>query len=385
MRGLPSTEGTTIEPFLIDVPAETLHDLSRRLRNSRWPDEVTDAGWDYGTNLDYLRELCTYWVTDFDWRARERELNRLPQFRATIDGQRIHFVHVRGNGPDPLPLVLTHGWPSSFVELVKLIPRLTDPQSFGGDRRDAFDVVVPSLPGYGFSDRPRDRLASERTPELWEKLMAALGYTRYGVHGGDIGAGVSTKLAQRHPTGVVGLHLLSVGGSIDPATDKPTEAELAFLAQSERWLQAEGAYGRLQRTKPQSLAYGLNDSPAGLAAWIVEKLRSWSDCEGDVERAFSKDELLTNITIYWVTETIAASFRPYWDNEHAPGAAPPSVQVPTGFAIFPRDLTTPPREFAERFYNVRRWSEMPRGGHFPAHEQPDLLADELRSFFGELR
>jgi len=369
-----NTPAAAIERFTIEIPDETLDDLARRLENTRWPDEVVDGGWDYGTNLEFLRDLCAYWLHSFDWRAQERSLNRLPQFLATIDGQRIHFVHLRGSSPDPLPLILTHGWPSSFVEMTRLIPRLKD-----------FDLVVPSLPGYGFSDKPGDRFASARTPDLWAKLMAALGYERYGVHGGDIGASVSTKLAQLYPDTVVGLHLLSVGGMIDPSGDAPSEAELAYLAQAERWGHAEGAYGRLQRTKPQSVAYGLNDSPAGLAAWIIEKFRSWSDCDGDVERAFTKDELLTNVTIYWATETIAASFRPYWDSEHGGPVASPSVAVPTGFAIFPKDLSTPPREFAERFYNVRRWAEMPKGGHFPAHEQPDLLAAELRAFFAELR
>jgi pimeloyl-ACP methyl ester carboxylesterase len=379
-------EELELTPFRIDVPDDTLADLRDRLARTRWPGEVDGAGWDYGTNLAYLRELCDWWRDGFDWRAQERALNQLPQFRATVDGLGIHLVHVRGRGPSPFPLLITHGWPSSFVEFRKLVPLLADPAGHGGSQADAFDLVIPSLPGFGFSDAPRARYAYRRVPELWVRLMRGLGYERFGAHGGDLGGGVTARLGQRHPDAVAGIHVTNVYGSIGAGDPPPTPAERAYLERQRQWDREEGAYGEIQATRPQTLAYGLHDSPAGLAAWIVEKFRAWSDCDGDLERVISKDELLTNLTVYWATGTIASSFLPYWDTRNDPDPRPwLPIGVPCGIAIFPRDLDRPPREFAERSYNVRRWTEMPRGGHFAALEQPELLAADIRAFFRDLR
>jgi len=285
-----------------------------------------------------------------------------------------------------MPLVLTHGWPSSFFELTKLIPLLTDPAANGGDPADAFDVVVPSMPGFGFSDRPTERFASARVPNTWVELMRRLGYARFGAHGGDLGGGVTARLGQFFPEALIGIHVTNVYGSIAEEDPPPTEAERCYLEQQRGWERDEGAYEALQQTRPQTLSYGLNDSPAGLAAWIIEKYRAWSDSDGDVESVFSKDDLLTNLTIYWVTETIGSSFRPYWDFRNYPDPIPwVPITVPCGIAVFPRDLGRPPREFAERSYNVHQWTEMPRGGHFAALEEPELLAQDIRAFFRHLR
>jgi pimeloyl-ACP methyl ester carboxylesterase len=375
-----------MQPFAIEISDAVLGDLRERLSRTRWPDEVPGSVWDYGTNLGYLKDLVAYWRDTFDWRAQERRLNELAQFRTDIDGSLIHFIHIRGKGPAPFPLVLTHGWPSSFFEHTKLIPLLTDPVAHGGDAADAFDVVVPSMPGFGFSGRPTERFVSTRVADLWAELMHALGYDRFGAHGGDIGGGVTARLGQFHPDVVAGIHVTNVYGSIRTDDPPASEAERRHLEQQARWERDEGAYEDLQATRPQTLAYGLNDSPAGLAAWIIEKYRAWSDSDGDLERTFTKDELLTNITIYWATETIASSFRPYWDARHNPDPRPwIPITVPCAVALFPRDLEHPPREFAERSYNVQRWTEMPRGGHFAALEEPQLVATDIREFFRELR
>jgi microsomal epoxide hydrolase len=379
-----------VDSFRIDVPGPVLDDLRERLARTRFPDEVEGTGWDYGTNLGYMEELVDYWLNRFDWRAREEELNRFAHFRTDIDGAGIHFVHERGRGEEPLPLVLTHGWPDSFYRYYKIIPLLTDPARFGGDPADAFDVIIPSMPGYGFSDRPHERgMTSERIAGLWARLMTdVLGYERFAAGGGDIGSGVSQLLALGHPDRVVGLHLTDPG-FFSPGAGIPdlSENERRYLnAIQELWMQ-EGAYSMAQSTKPQTLAYGLNDSPAGLAAWIVEKFRSWSDCGGDIERRFSKDELLTNIMIYWATETIGSSVRLYYENMHALPLdfLKEHVDVPVGMAVFPKDFIPPPREWVERRLNVERWTGMPRGGHFTAMEEPELLAEEIRAFFRPLR
>jgi pimeloyl-ACP methyl ester carboxylesterase len=375
-----------ITKFSIQVPDTTIADLHERLERTLWPHEVGGRGWDYGVNASYLKSLIDYWRRDFDWRAQEARLNQLPQFKTEIDGQDIHFVHVQARNPKALPLVLTHGWPSTFFEMSKLIPRLTDPGAQGGDPADAFDVVVPSMPGYGFSSRPTAPFVSAQVPSVWAKLMVRLGYTRFGAHGGDIGGGVTARLGQYHAASVVGIHVTNVYGSIGIGDSPPSAAERAYVLQQEEWERDEGAYEHLQKTRPQTLAYGLNDSPVGLAAWIVEKYRAWSDCGGDIERTFTRDEILTNLMIYWATRTIASSFAPYWDSRHNPDPLPwAPITVPCGIAIFPKDLGRPPREFAERSYNVRRWTEMPRGGHFAAWEEPDLLANDIRAFFRELR
>ncbi|HEY3177100.1 MAG TPA: epoxide hydrolase [Candidatus Polarisedimenticolia bacterium] len=380
------------EPFRIEVTRELLRDLSDRLERTRWPDEIDGARWSYGVSPAYLRELVEYWRDSFDWRGQEERLNSYPQFRATVEGAGIHFIQVRGRGPSPLPIVLTHGWPGSFVEMLKIVPLLADPASHGGDPADAFDVVVPSLPGYGFSDRPRrPGMNAVAIAALWARLMEGLGYGRFAAQGGDWGASVTTWLGLAHHDRLAGIHLNYIPGSyspwIGPGSASLTEAERGFLMEAERWDQEEGGYAHLQRTRPQTAAFALNDSPVGLAAWIVEKFRDWSDCDGDVERRFTKDELLTNVMIYWITETIGSSSRLYFETRDAPVRLGRNqrVKAPCGVARFPREAPFPPREWVERSYDVRRWTEMPRGGHFAAMEEPELLAADLRDLFRPLR
>lgn len=380
---------TAARPYTIGVPQPVLDDLRERLARARWPDAVDGAGWDYGTDLDYLRDLTDYWRDGYDWRAEEARLNELEQYRAEIDGVGIHFVHERGRGPDPLPIVLTHGWPDSFYRYAKVVPLLADPARFGGDPADAFDVVVPSIPGYGFSDRPRERgMTAVRVAALWARLMADLGYTRYGAAGGDVGSMVTQFLALAHPESVAGIHLTDIGFYfLNAGAPDLSEEERAYVASIQQWWMQEGAYAMLHSTRPQTLAYGLTDSPVGLAAWLVEKFRSWSDCNGDVERRFTRDELLTQIMIYWVTGTIGSSIRLYYEGGHAPPPIQPGqrIGVPAGFAVF-RDNPVPlPRAYAARHLDVRHFVEMPRGGHFGAWEEPELFAEDLRAFFRPLR
>jgi pimeloyl-ACP methyl ester carboxylesterase len=381
-----------IQPFTIHVPEAELADLQTRLGHTRWPDEIAGADWEYGTSLAYLQDLVRYWQTQFDWRAQERAINAFAHFRATVGGLGIHFIHQRGNGPAPLPLIITHGWPGSFVEMLKILPLLSDPARYGGDARDAFNVVIPSLPGYGFSDRPSERgMNPFRTADLWVELMAGLGYQRFGAQGGDWGSSVASCLGFAHADTLVGIHLNYIPGSyapyLGPGARELSDTEQAFLQERERWVQTEGGYGQIQRTKPQTLAYGLNDSPAGLAAWIVEKFRAWSDCDGEVERRFTKDELLTNIAIYWFTQTIGSSTRLYYEGRQRPlrFAQGERIHVPCGVARLPKEVPMPPREWVERSYNLQRWTELPRGGHFAAMEEPELLAQDIRAFFQPLR
>jgi len=384
------------EPFNPKADAEALEDLRARLRATRWPDAPEDAGWSLGTDLDYLRELVAYWADEFDWPAQEAALARLPRFRVTLGGLGIHFVHARGTRPaahdkqagPALPLVLCHGWPDSFWRYTKVIPLLTDPAAHGADPADAFDVVVPDMPGYGYSDRPAGPpLDSIAVAARWAELMAVLGYPRFGAAGGDIGSGVSRYLGLDHPEAVAAVHRTDVGVPVftgDPADLAPEER--AWFKAIAAWGGAEGAYAAMHRTKPQTAAFGLTDSPVGLAAWIVEKLRAWSDCDGDVERRFSKDEILTNVTLYWLTGTIGSSMRMYNANAAiAPAQHARRVEAPSGFALFPADITRPPRAWLERTANVARVTEMPRGGHFAAFEEPELYAAELREFFRPYR
>jgi microsomal epoxide hydrolase len=380
----------TVERFHIQVAEDVLNDLNVKLGHIRWPDQMNGAEWEQGTELSYLQSLVAYWRDSFNWREQEAELNRLAQFRAEVDGFSIHFIHERGVGPSPLPIILTHGWPDSFTRYQKIIPLLTDPARHGGDPMDSFDVIVPSIPGFGFSSRPNlHGVNSFQVAELWAKLMSKeLGYTRFAAAGGDIGSGVTRYLAATHPELLVGIHLTDIGILRDllaPSgrTDL-SEGELHYSRSATEWIAREGAYMSLQSTKPQTLAYGLSDSPVGLAGWIVEKFRTWSDCGGDLGRSFTKDELLTNIMIYWVTGTIGSSTRMYYENSHT---LPPmgKINVPTGIAIFPADILLPPQESAERRLQLSRWTSMPRGGHFAAMEEPELLADDIRAFFRPLR
>jgi len=384
-----------VRPFRVQVADQVLADLSERLDRTRWIDEP-DEGWERGLNITYLRELVDYWRHTFDWRAEEASMNHFSHFVADLDGRTLHFIHERGKGPDPLPIILTHGFPDSFLRFAKVIRMLADPASHGGDRSDAFDVVVPSLPGYGFSDARAGTGATFQIGDLWHRLMTEhLGYEHFAAHGGDWGSLVTEILARDHADSVVGIHLTDLPFYHSfQKPDDPSHKEKAYLAQIEKFTQKEGVYALIQGSQPQLLALGLNDSPAGLAGWLVEKFRRWSDCDGDVEKRFTKDELLANVTIYWVSQTINSSFAPYYDVAHA-GATTwmkqklkewrGSSEVPAAFAMFPKDLSHPPREWAERFFNVQRWSEMPRGGHFAALEEPEALVRDIREFFRTLR
>jgi pimeloyl-ACP methyl ester carboxylesterase len=378
------------EPFRPLTTPPELDDLRARLRATRWPDAPEEAGWSLGTDLAYLRELVAYWADGFDWSAQETALARFPRFRARLGGLGIHFVHVRAAAPGGpvLPLVLSHGWPDSFWRYTKVISLLTDPGAHGADPADAFDVVVPDMPGYGYSDHPAGPpLDSIAVAGLWAALMEGLGYPRFGAAGGDIGSHVSRYLALDYPERVVAVHRTDAGLPVftgDPAELTPEER--TYLAQASAWAATEGAYGAMHRTKPQTAAFGLTDSPAGLAAWIVEKLRAWSDCHGDVERRFTKDEILTNITIYWLTATIGSSMRMYSANAAiSPAQHARRVQVPSGFSLFPADIGRPPRAWLERTANVVRVTEPAIGGHFAPFEEPELYAAELRAFFRPFR
>ncbi len=381
-----------VKPFTIAVEDSVLEDLRQRLADTRWPDEIPGTGWDYGSNLDYLKELVEYWRTGFDWRAQEAKLNAFSHFKSEVDGLNIHFIHERGKGPNPIPLVITHGWPSCFFEMTKIIPLLADPASHGGDGADSFDVVAPSLPGFGFSDHAQDRgMEVQRVAGLWNKLMTQnLGYPRFAAQGGDIGSGVTARLGFGHADSLYGIHLTSITRPtpyLGPGSKPVTDAEQALITQRDKWFADEGGYNHIQGTKPQTLAYGLNDSPVGLAAWIVEKYRTWSDCGGDVEKSYTKDELLTIVTIYWVTQTISSTTRMYFENQKSLWSMEQDEKVPApaGMAMFPQEISKPPREWGERSYDVRRWTEMTSGGHFAALEEPQLLAEEVRAFFRDFR
>lgn len=378
-----------VEPFLVDVDDEVLSDLRRRILATRWPPPAPGPAWGQGTDLGYLKSLLAEWSGGYDWRAEERRINGFHQHRATIDGIPVHFVHERAVHGSGIPLMLLHGWPSTFVELLPLVGLLTDPGRHGIDG-PSFDVVIPSLPGYGFSERPQ-RGNYRDIATLMHALMRGLGYERYGAGGGDFGAGVATIMALDAPELMLGIHLsnLELEPDIDDASPPLSDAERAYLAQQDTWDRVERGYSTVQSTKPQTLAYALNDSPAGLAAWIIEKWRSWTDSEGDLDRRFTREFLLTTLTVYWVTGSITTSMRDYFDNRWDGVAIGPNtrIAVPTGIANFARQFVPegqPPREWAERLYNVRRWTEMPRGGHFAPAEEPELLAAEIAAFFADL-
>jgi pimeloyl-ACP methyl ester carboxylesterase len=370
-----------VDQYTVCVPDTTLEDLRERIRHTRWPDQAPGEPWSQGVDLDYLRDLLACWADGFDWRARERELNRFQHRIAEVDGVRVHFVHHRAPGDRraAMPLVLTHGWPSTFAELLGLVDRL-------GDR---FDLVVPSLPGYAFSQRPPGAGIDRRyVARLWHQLMTGLGYERYGAHGGDFGAGVATYLALLEPEAVIGIHLSTpeLSPYTGPGAAAPTAEEQAYLDHVTRWEQTERGYSAVQSTRPQTLGYGLADSPAGLAAWVLDKWRSWSDSGGDLDATFGRDALLTMLTIWWATGSITSSMRDYYDNRwHGTELGPDDlVRVPTAMAVFANEFVPEgqvPRSWYERLYAVRRWTVFPRGGHFAAAEQPDLLAADLAEFF----
>jgi len=385
----------TKQPFEIAVPEATLTDLKDRLGRTRFPRDFGNAGWEYGTNLDYLKELVEYWRTKYDWRRHEHEMNSFANYKTTIDGIPIHFIHEPGKGPNPMPLILTHGWPWTFWDLQKVIRPLTDPAAFGGDPKDSFDVVVPSLPGYGFSTPlTTTGINYWNTADLWVKLMQdVLGYKKFAAEGGDWGAIVTAQLGHKYADRLIGIHMhllvslgFFTGGGPTPEDFGPGEE--GWLERNRNFIDNESGYMRLQCTKPQTIAHALNDSPAGLASWIVEKRRTWSDCGGDVEKRFSKDDLCTTCTLYWVTESYGTSARYYYEAAHnlwkPSHERKPVVEAPTAAAVFLKEVMLMPRKWAERYYNLKRWTVMPTGGHFAPMEEPKLLVDDLRAFFRTL-
>jgi len=386
----------SIRPFAIHVDGAVLTDLRTRLDRTRWPDQINGTGWEYGVDTASMKPLVEYWRTKYDWRTHERQLNGLPQFHTRIDGVDLHFLHVRSPHEMARPLVLVHGWPGSVYEFYKIIPMLTEPEKHGGTADDAFHVVCPSLPGFGFSEKPKERgWNSQRIAESIAKLMARLGYERYGAQGGDWGGGIVRWLASNDGGHCIGAHSNFPAGSAPPDDPmrgiSPSERDRMQLRAAE--LTDHRAYGAIQGTRPLTLGYGLNDSPVGLAAWVVDKFWAWSDHGGELERSFTKDELLTNVMIYWVTDTMPSSVRIYFESQHnlpRPASMTPFERTgrpaPMGFALFPKEINVPPRAWVERSLGSQlvHWTEMPRGGHFAALETPDLLAADVRKFFRNL-
>jgi pimeloyl-ACP methyl ester carboxylesterase len=370
--------------FKINIARSVIDDLKKRIAATRWTDEIENSQWEYGTNKTYLKELCDYWQHDFDWEKQEKYLNSFEHFKTNINDVGIHFIHQKGEGQHSTPLLLTHGYPDSFVRFLKIIPLLTKADENGF----SFDVIIPSIPGYGFSDIPTEPgMNTKRIAELVVKLMTdELGYEKFAAHGGDWGSSITEQIAFNYPASLIGIHLTDIPWhhlfTIPP--DDLSETEKKYLEAGENWNQTEGGYAMIQGTKPQTLAYGLNDSPVGLAAWIVEKFYGWSDSDGNIESCFTKDELLTNLTIYWTTQTINSAFRIYFESMKAmynpTGKTAKRIEVPTAVAMFPKDLINAPKDFADRFFNVQQWTEMPKGGHFAAIEQPELLAEDIRKF-----
>jgi pimeloyl-ACP methyl ester carboxylesterase len=380
-----------IRPFRVDIADADLDDLRSRLARTRWPEAETVADWSQGVPLAYLQDVCRYWHDEFDWRASEAALNQYPQFLTEIDGLDIHFLHVRSPEPDALPLVLTHGWPGSIMEFLDVIGPLTDPVAHGGDAADAFHLVMPSLPGFGFSGKPSSTgWNRERIADAWAVLMDRLGYDSFTAQGGDWGASVSNHLGARHPEHVAGIHLNLVTVGPRPGQTEFTEEEQALLSATmtdermQHHMMWEMGYVHQQRTRPQTLGYGLTDSPSGQCAWVLEKFKAWTDCDGDPVRAFGMDRLLENIAVYWFTATATSSARLYWEGQ--PGPFLGQVDIPVGASIFPKEIGRPSRYWAEKTYSdLRYWNELDRGGHFAAFEQPELFVQELRANFRLVR
>lgn len=390
-RATPS-EPEAIRPFKVRVPQSVLDDLKTRLARTRFPDEINGAGWDYGANLEYMKDLVNYWRNEFNWREQERRLNEFDHYITNIDGLDIHFIHQRSPVPDATPLIITHGWPGSIVEFIKIIGPLTDPAAHGGDPAQAFHVVAPSIPGFGFSDKPtKPGHNSARMAVYFGKLMDRLGYDHYGAQGGDFGSGIMRQLTIQHPDRIIGLHLNFVSAGPPSGVENPeagvSAEELDRVRERQRFSANERGYSAIQRTKPQTIGIALNDSPVGQAAWIVDKVRWLCDRgEDPVCSTITRDEMLTGITLYWVTETAASSARLYYESRvMATGQPDPYIDVPVGAALFPAEVVLPPRVWAEARYNIVRWTEMPRGGHFAALEEPELFVDDVRAFFADLR
>lgn len=375
-------------PASIDIAPEVLTDLRQRLARTRWPERPPLQPWAAGTDVDYLRTLTDYWRDGFDWPAQQAAMNRLAQYRVELDGIDLFFIHQPGVGPAPLPLLLSHGWPGSIVEFQTIIPMLTDPARFGGDPADAFTVVAPALPGYPLSFVPgQPRFGCEQIADCFVRLMTeVLGYPRFVAQGGDWGSFITSRIAWAHARHVPAIHLNLLALRREPGLlADATPQEKQYRAELEHFLKEEIGYQWIQGTRPQTLAFGLNDSPAGLAAWIVEKFRAWSDCDGDLESVIGRDTVLANLTLYWATGAIGASFWPYYARMHGSWPIPGRVEVPTAYAAFPKEILRPPREVAERGYNIQRWTTMPRGGHFAALEQPQRLVDDIRAWFRQWR
>lgn len=374
-----------IKEYKIGVEDRVLEELKARLKHTKWATWIRESGWQIGTDYEYLSALVDHWIERYEWRERAERMNRIPQFRCRIDGVELHFFYIKGKSKKSQPLILTHGWPDSFVRYLKVIPLLTEP---GKEDGNSFDLIIPSLPGVGFSamEEPRG-FNNSQVADLWAKLMTEeLGYAQFGAAGGDIGSGVTRYLALHYPEQVVGIHLTDVGiiRSIVTSDDHLlTEEERRYKATAQQWMMQEGGYMSIQSTKPQTLAWALSDSPVGLAAWIVEKFRTWSDCREGFGAKYTMDELLDNVMVYWLNNSIAASVRMYYENTHS---LPPmgKIGVPTGIALFAKDILPPPKEWVAQNLNLVHWTEIPRGGHFTAMEEPELFADDLRGFFGSL-
>lgn len=374
-----------ITPFAIAVEDADLDDLQRRLAGTRWPEAETVDDWEQGIPLAYTRELAAHWADGYDWRSREAALNRFDHFRTELQGLGIHFIHQRSPHDDAFPLVITHGWPGSIVEFHKVIEPLTNPTAHGGDAADAFHVVCPSLPGYGFSDKPTETgWGVGRIGEAWDELMVRLGYDRYGAQGGDWGSAVTTKIGENHGDHCAGIHLnMPIGRPTEEAMASPSEADRKAFERLGYYQEKDSGYSKQQSTRPQTLGYGLVDSPVGQMAWIVEKFWSWMDCDGHPENVLTKDELLDNVMLYWLNAAGASSARLYWESFNDFGTG--EVKVPTGCAAFPAEIIPSPRPWVEQRYNVTHWTDMPKGGHFAAFEQPELFVDDVRAFFRTIR
>jgi epoxide hydrolase len=376
-----------IQPFSISVGDNVLDDLRSRLRNTRWPEAEAVGNWSQGMPLKWIQAICRYWAEDYDWRRREAQLNRFPQFTTEIDGLSIHFLHVRSPHPQAMPLIVTHGWPGSIVEFHKVIEPLTNPTAFGGDAADAFHLVCPSLPGFGFSAKPNatgwgvDRIAS-----AWASLMDRLGYQRYGAQGGDWGSAVTTALGAQDSDHCAGIHITLAMAVRPDVVGEPTPEETRALKGAKYYADWDSGYSKQQSTRPQTVGYGLTDSPSGQAAWILEKFWAWTDCDGDPLNILGRDELLDNVMLYWVTATVASLARFGWGSFGLVRRTAHTVTIPTGVAVFPKEIITPVRRWMEpRYTDIRHWSEMPKGGHFAAFEQPELFVAEVRKYFGMLR
>ena len=382
--------------FSIDIAPAVIDDLRRRVGHTRWPIDFANDQWAYGTNLDYLKELAGYWADGYDWYRHQRAMNQFANYKTTIQGVPIHFIHEAGKGPKPIPIILSHGWPWTFWDYEKVIGRLSDPAAFGGDARDSFDVVVPSLPGFGFSTPLTvPGINYWRTADFWVELMqTVLGYGKFAAGGGDWGAFITNQLGHKYADRLIGIYLtmtlpLDFSPGNFPKGDDYAPHEKAWLERGRHFSAGESGYAAIQMTKPQTLSYGINDSPAGLCAWILEKRRTWSDCGGEVEKRFSKDDLLTTMTLYWVTDSFVTSARYYYEAAHNPWKAShqrtPAVEAPTAVGVFPADIMRFPRGWMERHFNLLHWKEFPAGGHFAPAEEPALLVEDLREFFRRFR